>query len=100
MYAQTLADKKVLVSESLFYDLARFLGETETRKSRKKIKPKIGIRASKPFEILHLDKTKLTIKGLIKKRVWLSLICDNNSRAILGHHISLQNHPLPHYHFP
>lgn len=89
LYAQMLRDKKVIICDGLFYELARFLGEAEKRKPVYKKKYKKGIRAGKPKEIIHMDKTLFTTSD--GKRPWAYLICDNKSRAILGLKLSIDS---------
>jgi hypothetical protein len=49
----------------------------------------IGIRASKPLEILHADATILTLKNNAKSFIYL--VQDNFSRAILSFKCSLEH---------
>lgn len=90
LLGQVMADKKVIVCESLFYEYARFLGEAERRKPKRFIKKYIPLKAKNPFEILQMDRTKIPIKNT--KGVWLNLIIDNYSRAILSFLITTKSH--------
>lgn len=83
LFAQMLRDEKIVVCEGLFYELARFRGETEKRKIKYQKVLKEGIRADKPGALIHMDKT--LFKNADGTRSWASLICDNKSRCILGH---------------
>lgn len=91
LYAQTLADKKVIVSESVFYDMARFLNEGAKRKSCKKPRYEPGIRAKYAKEVIHMDRTKIRVANVPGQKAWVSLVCDNRSRAILGFNVSLSS---------
>lgn len=82
-------DKKIIICESLFYEYARQLGETERRKHKRRIKKYISLEAYKPFEILHMDRTKIPIKNT--NGIWLNLIADNYSRAILAYIITMKS---------
>jgi hypothetical protein len=52
----------------------------------------IGLRASKPFEIIHADATLLRLKD--NSRAFIYIIQDNFSRAILSFRYSLENRAL------
>jgi len=92
LYAQTLADKRVIISDSAFYEFARFLGEDIRRRPIKKKRYKKGLRAEKPKQIIHMDRTRFTVANNGNKPAWVSLICDNRSRAILGATIATGSH--------
>jgi len=49
----------------------------------------MGIRASKPLEILHADATQLSLKD--NTRAFIDLVQDNFSRAILSFRCSLEH---------
>ena len=49
----------------------------------------MGIRASKPLEILHADATMLSLKD--NTRAFINLVRDNFSRAILSFRRSLEH---------
>lgn len=85
-----MADRKVIIGESLFYEYATTLGETEKRKSKRKNKKYLSLKATHPFEIIHMDKTKISIKNTMG--IWVSLIADNYSRTILGYTINFSSH--------
>jgi hypothetical protein len=82
LFGQVLADRKVLIGESFFYEYASLIGETEKRKTPRKNRWYKGLKADYPKAIIQMDRTKFTIKN--GKRVWVNLIIDNYSRAILG----------------
>jgi|GEM_PF-3791552 putative transposase len=92
LYAQTLADKRVIVSDSVFYEFARFLGEDIRRRPIRKKKYKKGLRADKAKQIIHMDRTRFPIANMLNKPAWVSLICDNRSRAILGFNVFTGSH--------
>jgi len=90
LLGQVMADGKVIICESLFYEYAALLGETEKRKvPRKKITYK-GLRAEKAKDIIHMDRTKFSIKN--NKNAWAYLISDNRSRAVLGFTVNFSSH--------
>ncbi len=73
---------KVFASPTTWYRLIR---KNRWRRPRRRVypeKPKIGIRASKPNEIWHVDTT--IIRLLDGTRVYLHAVIDNFSRKILG----------------
>lgn len=80
LHAQRIG--KVLVSPPTWYRLARKAGWRRPRKRVYPAKPKVGIRASRPNEILHLDVT--IIKRLDGTRAYLHAVIDNYSRRILS----------------
>ena len=90
LLGQVMADRKVIIGESLFYELASALGETEKRKPTRKNRKYLSLKASSPFEIIHMDKTKIPIKNTMG--IWVSLIADNHSRTILGHIVNFSSH--------
>ena len=73
---------KVVASPSTWYRLARKLAWGRPRRRLYPAKPKIGIRASTPGELLHLDVT--IIRLLDGTRVYLHAAIDNYSRRILS----------------
>lgn len=92
LYAQTLADKKVIISESLFYEMDKELRKNSNQIRLRKCKKKIGLKAEEPFQFLHMDRTRISINNNKSKPAWIYLICDNKSRAILGYKVSLKSH--------
>jgi transposase InsO family protein len=80
MYAQRLG--KVFASASTSYRLVREKGWRRPRQRVYPAKPKIGIRASKPNQIWHIDTT--VIRLLDGSRAYLHAVIDNFSRRILA----------------
>jgi putative transposase len=73
---------KVFASPTTWYRLIRRRGWRRPRTRVYPAKPKIGIRATAPGELLHLDVT--IIKLLDGTRMYLHAIIDNYSRQILS----------------
>jgi len=73
---------KVLASPSTWYRLVRTAGWRRPRVRVYPAKPKIGIRAKAPGELLHLDVT--IIRLLDGTRAYLHGVIDNYSRRILS----------------
>jgi transposase InsO family protein len=73
---------RVVASPSTWYRLARKLAWGRPRRRLYPAKPKIGIRASTPGELLHLDVT--IIRLLDGTRAYLHAAIDNYSRRILS----------------
>jgi putative transposase len=73
---------KVFASASTWYRMARKLAWTRPRRRLYPAKPKIGIRASAPGELLHLDVT--IVRLLDGTRAYLHAAIDNYSRRILS----------------
>ncbi|MBW2422523.1 MAG: transposase [Deltaproteobacteria bacterium] len=69
-------------SPSTWYRLVRISGWRRPRNRVYPVKPKIGIRAKAPGELLHLDVT--IIKLLDGTRAYLHAVIDNYSRRILS----------------
>jgi len=80
LHAQRIG--KVLASPSTWYRLARKAGWRRPRIRVYPAKPKIGIRAKAPGELLHLDVT--IIRLLDGTRAYLHGVIDNYSRRILA----------------
>jgi putative transposase len=80
LHAQRIG--KVFASPSTWYVLARKAGWRRARNRVYSPKPKVGIRASAPNELLHLDVT--IIKLLDGTRTYLHAVIDNYSRRILS----------------
>jgi putative transposase len=77
---------KVFASASTWYRLVR---DNQWRRPRQRIHPagpKVGIRASRPNEIWHIDTT--LIRLLDGSRAYLHAVIDNFSRRILGWKVS------------
>jgi transposase InsO family protein len=73
---------KAIASPSTWYRLVREMGWRRPRNRVYPAKPKIGIRARAPGELLHLDIT--IIKLLDGTRAYLHAVIDNYSRRILS----------------
>ena len=80
LYSQRIG--KVFVSPSTWYRLVRIAGWRPPRNRVYPAKPKIGIRAKAPGELLHLDVT--IIRLLDGTRAYLHAVIDNYSRRILS----------------
>ena len=74
------------LSRQTFYRYAQRFNIT--RNVPKKQKPRVGIRSSRPFELLHIDTMIYRLQN--HTRVYIHFIMDNFSRAILGHRASLE----------
>lgn len=90
LLGQVMADRKVIIGESLFYEYAALIGETERRKVPRKKRNYKGLRAKNAKDILHMDKSKFAIKNT--NGAWANLVADNRSRAILGLTVSVGSH--------
>jgi transposase InsO family protein len=87
--AQRLA--KVFASPTTWYRLVR---DHKWRRPRQRVhpaKPKVGIRASRPNEIWHVDTT--VIRLLDGSRAYLHAIIDNFSRRVLAWNVAGTFHP-------
>ena len=80
LHAQRIGE--VLASPSTWYRLVRTAGWRRPRIRVYPAKPKIGIRAKAPGELLHLDVT--IIRLLDGTRAYLHAVIDNYSRRILS----------------
>ena len=83
---------KVFASASTWYRLIR---DRQWRRPRQRIhpaKPKIGIRASRPNDIWHIDTT--LIRLLDGSRAYLQAVIDNFSRRILAWKVTPSFDPL------
>jgi len=87
IYYQALRDKAVFISMHTWYKYARKLG-IKRKFFRLKLKPKTGLRALVPLQILHMDVT--IFKPLDNTRIYIYLLVDNYSRYILGWKASLE----------
>jgi putative transposase len=80
LHAQRIG--RVFASPSTWYVMARKAGWRRARNRVYPAKPKVGIRASAPNELLHLDVT--TIRLLDGTRTYLHAVIDNYSRRIMS----------------
>jgi hypothetical protein len=87
IYYQALRDKAVCIGLGTWYKYANRLGIKRKffRIKRNKV---MGIRASRPLQILHMDVTMF--KPLDNTKVYIYFIVDNFSRAILNWKTSVQ----------
>ena len=82
---------KVFASATTWYRLIRLYGWRRPRRRVHPEKPKIGIRASRPNEIWHIDTT--VIRLLSGVRAYLHGVIDNFSRKILAWKVSERCEP-------
>lgn len=82
IYYQMLRNNDAAMSLTTFYKYACLLGYKNIVPANRRKKHAIGIRASKPFEILHADVT--IFKPLDQIKVYIYFIVDNYSRNILA----------------
>jgi hypothetical protein len=87
VYHQMIRDGVAYMSPSTFYLYARILNLMGLHRRPKALKYSKGIRASLPFEILHMDITQFHTSDC--GRVYVSVIVDNYSRFVLGWKMSL-----------
>jgi transposase InsO family protein len=80
LHAQRIG--KIFASPSTWYRLVRIAGWRRPRNRVYPAKPKIGVRACAPGELLHLDVT--IIRLLDGTRAYLHAVIDNYSRRILS----------------
>ena len=78
---------KAFMSLSTFYKYAKIF-DNQTNRKLFKAKPKIGIRATKPKEIIHAD--VCVYRPLDYTKCFIYFIVDNFSRMILGWKISTE----------
>lgn len=88
VYCQILKDKAAFFSISTCYNYLKLLGIKRTLPNHRRKNHKIGLRASAPLEILHMDIS--IFKTINHAKVYLYVICDNFSRCILGYKVSTQ----------
>lgn len=79
IYYQALRDKAVFMGLSTWYQYTNRIG-VKRKFFKLNRKREIGIRASRPFEILHMDVT--IFEPLDQSRVYIYFIVDNFSRNI------------------
>ncbi|WP_207761507.1 DDE-type integrase/transposase/recombinase, partial [Leptospira perolatii] len=85
IYYRILNDGKAYFNLTTFYKYARIL--KPQRPVFRKPKQRTGVRANSPFQLLHMDTTILHTTDQTK--VFIHIISDNFSRAILGWKVSL-----------
>jgi len=86
IYYQMLNDGKVYCSLATFYNYLRWLGLS--RQKRKFKKSYESLKASRPFEKLHMDVTIFRFPDHTKAYIYL--IIDNFSRAVLNWKVSTE----------
>ncbi|MFM7022203.1 MAG: hypothetical protein ACKOXB_04435 [Flavobacteriales bacterium] len=84
VYWQMIRDGKIFCSKTTFYRYINKMGIMFSKK-RNKWKHYIPIVAKKPFEILHMDVSKITLNNI---KGYLYLIIDNFSRSVLAYSFS------------
>jgi len=87
IYYQALKDQALFISIETWYKYARKLG-IKRKFFKLKYKREIGLRATSPLQILHMDVT--IFKPLDHSRVYIYFIIDNFSRTILNWNASLE----------
>ncbi|EKR19959.1 integrase core domain protein [Leptospira interrogans serovar Grippotyphosa str. UI 12769] len=86
VFYQMLNDSQAFMNLSTFYKYVRVLRPDFKR--FQKPKQKIGIRASSPLTLLHMDTTILRVQD--GSKAYIHFIMDNFSRTILGWKASLE----------
>jgi hypothetical protein len=81
IYYQALRDRAVYMGKGTWYKYARRLG-IKRKFYRIKSKKQVGIRATSPLLILHMDVT--IFKPIDNSRIYIYLLVDNFSRSILN----------------
>lgn len=88
VYYQILKDKAAFFAISTCYNYLKLLNIKRVLPKHRRKNHKIGLRASAPLEMLHMDIS--IFKILNNSKVYLYVICDNFSRCILGYKVSTQ----------
>ncbi len=86
VYYQILKDKAAFFSISTCYNYLKLLGIKRIFPNHRRKNHKIGLRASAPLEMLHMDIS--IFKTINNSKVYLYVICDNFSRCILGYKVA------------
>jgi hypothetical protein len=86
VYHQILRDKAAFFSISTCYNYLKLLGIKRIKTKHRRKHHKVGLKASSPLEMLHMDIS--IFKTLNNAKVYLYVICDNFSRCILGYKVS------------
>ena len=87
IYYEMMRQGRAFMSLNTFYKYAKLFDNVPNRKLFK-TKQKIGIRASKPKEVIHAD--VCIFRPLDHTKIFIYFIVDNFSRMILGWKISLE----------
>ncbi len=85
VYHQILKDKAAFFSISTCYNYLKLLGIKRILPNHRRKNHKIGLRASAPLEMLHMDMS--IFKTINNAKVYLYVICDNFSRCILNYKV-------------
>lgn len=88
VWYRMVRDKAAFFSLSTFYTYATLLHGKAASPSSRRLKHSVGLRASKPFEWLHADVTIFKTENGAK--LYIYLLVDNFSRAILGWQVSTE----------
>ncbi len=86
VYHQILKDKAAFFSISTCYNYLKLLGIKRVLQTHRRKNHKIGLRASAPLEMLHMDVS--IFKTINNTKVYLYVICDNFSRCILNYKVA------------
>lgn len=86
VYHQILKDKAAFFSISTCYNYLKLLGIKRILPNHRRKHHKIGLRASAPLEMLHMDMS--IFKTINNAKVYLYVICDNFSRCILNYKVA------------
>lgn len=86
VYHQILKDKVAFFSISTWYNYLKLLGIKRVLQTHRRKNHKIGLRASAPLEMLHMDMS--IFKTINNTKVYLYVICDNFSRCILNYKVA------------
>lgn len=86
VYYQILKDKAAFFSISTCYNYLKLLDINRVQPKHRRKNHKIGLRASAPLEMLHMDMSIL--KTINNTKVYLYVICDNFSRCILSYRVA------------
>jgi hypothetical protein len=88
VYYKMIRERAAIMSLTSFYKYARLLGLKRSKPNHKWKLKRIGIKATKAGQTLHMDVT--IFKTLDNTKVFLYFLVDNFSRFILGWRASLQ----------
>lgn len=86
VYHQILRDRAAYFSISTCYNYLKLLEIKRTKSKHRRKNHKIGLRASTPLEMLHMDIS--VFRTINNAKVYLYVVCDNFSRCILNYKVS------------
>ena len=86
IYFQMIKDKAVYFSISTCYKYVRMLNLKAPKIPHRRKNHLVGLRATRLFEILHMDIS--IFKCADNSKIYIYLICDNYSRKALGYKLS------------